>query len=459
MANLNKQQVWDAINNAPPGMRSDEVIDGLVAQGHQLEGYTPHQPQEQIAGMPVYNTPIGKIADWTVPVAKFIKENAVQPMQELGSDIQKAMPNNPASPLVGGIIKGTGKMLPETPEQVKFQMVAPILGEGLGKATGLTMKIPGIAEAVQALSKLPANLVEKVINTPEILNRYLPVDEAGEVMSKFFGQLGLKSGSEALEVSGINKAAPKLGDFSKIADNTVEAIKNQSQVIQTMNSLEQQAAQLNGKLQQINKVEQSMPGMDFSNSKLDLGNKLSDIKNQYIKLQDQLPNAQDALASRTYLSKVLKKQSMQAAEDQIVSPIASKNLNLVDNYLDNEVERLTTEAFKEGKTIKPIQVEGYGEITRPDQVRQIYHEAKIGDAFSSLFPQNRNGQVDSLRMLLGALSGNPAAVAVQSPLLWKGAIQSANLAASEGVGALGGSSISASSNMLSNLVTPQEEKK
>src|SRR5258708_7442954 len=76
-------------------------LDDETAQKYyHAIGFTPpisqtNQPQrEQIAGMPVYDTgipKIGKVADWTVPVAKWLNENAVKPVQELGEEAGSGM--------------------------------------------------------------------------------------------------------------------------------------------------------------------------------------------------------------------------------------------------------------------------------------------------------------------------------------------------------------------------------
>ena len=426
----------------PAGL-DDESLQHLhvLLNGYPQE--TPQQPQrEQIAGMPVYDTGIpgiGKVADWTVPVASWLKENAAQPVEKFAEQTRQAYPGTTGK-VLGGVTDLGASLIPQTPGQVKLNIALPIAAKAAGVAGKAAMSIPPVNEAISgvvgALSKIPAPLVKKVLQTPEILNRYVPLEKAGEVMSDFFNQLGLKSGSEAMAgaAEGMGKAAPTLNNFAPIADKTVEAIKNMPAIKQEMASIEQQAAQM------------ASQGINDANHA-----QIWDLKNKYEALQKQLPNAQDALVARQYLSRITSKQALSSTGDQVVSAVANKNKALVDDYLDSEVERLTTEAFKAGKELKPIEVPGYGKITTPAQVRQIYHEAKIGDAFSSFFPENKLGQVDSLRLFTGALLGKPG-IALQSPQLYKRALQAGTAIANPTTA----SNIAETGTSLSNLFNKKE---
>lgn len=46
MATLSKEKVREIIQNAPPGTNPEEIVRGLVARGHTLEGYTPEKGQK-----------------------------------------------------------------------------------------------------------------------------------------------------------------------------------------------------------------------------------------------------------------------------------------------------------------------------------------------------------------------------------------------------------------------------
>src|SRR5258708_2970077 len=97
MANLSKQDVWNAINNAPPGMVSQEVLDGLIAQGHQLEGYTPHPDSQQLE----QNNQPGIVSQGLESVANLGK------MAHSGYNMLADKFSDPSSPLYDEAVAGT----------------------------------------------------------------------------------------------------------------------------------------------------------------------------------------------------------------------------------------------------------------------------------------------------------------------------------------------------------------
>src|SRR6185369_5636714 len=115
MAYLSKQQVQQILNNAPAGTDKIKIVQTLVSQGHQLEGYTQQAPQKD-------------------GIIKTIAKGLADPFLKIGATANALG----SSKYLGG--PGTNN----TPQNVPyFGKVKPITTPG--EAAGVTAELAGIA--------------------------------------------------------------------------------------------------------------------------------------------------------------------------------------------------------------------------------------------------------------------------------------------------------------------------
>lgn len=454
MADLTPDKVKEIIAKKPANVSAEEVVQSLMDAGHKLLPAQAAPEQPTALGFPVHTIPqsiplIGgtQVADVAAPIAAqgkkladFLRTSGQQTEQIVGGRTGQAL--NLAA-------QAGASFVPETSGQVYANVAMPLATFGLGKAAGAAAKtqagqaaLRGAAQFGSSLTKIPADVYKKAIEMP-IFSRALGNGEAGNIMNRFYGQFGLKSGSEALEIVAKKKglAAPKLGDFRRFTNETIKKIENEESTLAKIKEIEkammEKAKVVGTDLPDALVKAEAQFGKNSAEVKA-IRDKLHDLKTVVMKegivklkpLIQQLPNPQDALAARQYLSKIARKQSFQAAEDKVVTPIALKNLNVADDYITKELEKKVAA----GTTIEPIKVKGYGDITTPEQVRNLWHESKINESFNSLVPLTRAGNPDALRFTLSVLSQNPLALA-QSPVLNKAAINTIKSLGKAGTGA------------------------
>lgn len=455
---------------------NDEAYNRLKLESGYGMIHKPEPQQNMAFGQfPVHTIPqsiplVGgtEVADVAAPFAKAGK-SAADFIRKAANETQQELPGKVGSAIAGTANLGAS-LIPQTSGQVYGQAALPLatgaLGAGAKAIAGTEAgqaALGGLAKVGAGLTKISEPAYAAGLKIAGVFKRALPVEEAGNVMNQFFDQFGLKSGAAALsevaEKRGL--AAPRLKNFARFTDQTVTKIKEAPQVEAEIAKIEQDLQQQVGQkaqeyARQLVEAENNF-GRGSSEAEA-IHQQLHDIKNtimstsakQLKPLYQRLPNPQDALAARQYLSKVTFKQGLQTQEEQIVAPIAQESKQLVDDYLNNEIEdRLSSGNFK------PFKVKGYGEITSPDQIRKVFHESKVVEAFSSPVPLNRSGNADALRLTLSLLSKNPIAAAAQSPLVHRELIQGAQALGQVGTGAklaLGGTG-------LSNLFKKKEETK